>query len=209
MTFVKIVNNKKMRKYILGVFILFCFLSGCSKTKPNKIIHIQPLGDVSNEYILSVKKSIKSFYGYDCKVFPQKKITNDIISKVTKRIEANKVLDKFNSNINLLVLTEKDICHFKDENRPEYGIFGLGGIKKNNNTCIVSTFRLKLGASKQKTLKRLEKVALHEIGHNLGLNHCENNKECMMSAAKGTINQVDKEKVWFCEKCMKMKNNYF
>jgi archaemetzincin len=192
-----------MRKYVLGVLILFCFLSGCSKTKPTKIINIQPLGDVSNEYILTVKKSIKSFYGYDCKVLPQKEITNDIISKVTKRIEANKVLDKFNSNINLLVLTEKDICYFKDKNRPEYGIFGLGGIKKNNNTCIVSTFRLKLGATKQKTLKRLEKVTLHEIGHNLGLYHCENNEKCMMSAARGTIKLVDNVKVWFCEKCMK------
>ena len=86
-----------MRKYVLGVFILFCFLSGCSKTKPNKIIHIQPLGDVSNEYILSVKKSIKSFYGYDCKVLPQKKITNDIISKVTKRIALNTFFPPCNS----------------------------------------------------------------------------------------------------------------
>ncbi len=202
----KIANNIKMRKYVSGVFILLCFLSGCSKTKPIKTIHIQPLGMVSNEYILSVKKSIKSFYGYDCKVLPQKKITNDIISKVTKRIEANKVLDKYNSEINLLVLTEKDICYFKDKNRPEYGIFGLGGIKKNNNTCIVSTFRLKLGATKQKTLKRLEKVTLHEIGHNLGLYHCENNEKCMMSAANGTIKRVDNVKVWFCEKCREQLN---
>ena len=57
--------------------------------------------------------------------------------------------------------------------------------------------------SKQKTLERLEKVALHEIGHNLGLNHCTINKECMMNDANGTIKQVDDEKLWFCEKCMK------
>ena len=190
-----------MKKLLLFISIAFLILAGFSNKKPIEIIYIQPLGKVTPVYIEQIKKSVKSFYGYDCKVLPQKKITKDIISKVTKRIEANKVLAKFNSNINLLLLTEKDICHFKDKNRLEYGIFGLGGIKKNKNTCIVSTFRLKFGATKQKTLKRLEKVALHEIGHNLGLNHCENNKECMMSAAKGTIKQVDREKVWFCKKC--------
>ncbi len=203
---VRIVSNIKMKKCILLVLVLFYFLSGCSKSKTTKVINIQPLGDVSNEYILTVKKSIKSFYGYDCKVLLQKKITNDIISKVTKRIEANRVLDKYNSEIHLLVLTEKDICYFKDKNRPEYGIFGLGGVKKNNNTCIVSTCRLKLGATKQKTLKRLEKVTLHEIGHNLGLYHCENNEKCMMSAARGTIKLVDNVKVWFCEKCREQLN---
>ena len=76
----------------------------------------------------------------------------------------------------------------------------------NFQSCIVSTFKLKRGVSQQKILERLEKVALHEIGHNLGLNHCTNNKECMMSAANGTIQQVDNEKVWFCEKCRKQLN---
>lgn len=195
-----------MRNGLLYVLFLFLSLLGCSFSKPIRIITIQPLGNVSNEYILSVKKSVKSFYGYDCSILPPKWVTKDLLSKVTKRIDASRVLDKYNSSINLLVLTEKDICHFRDKIRPEYGIFGLGGIKKNNNTCIVSIFRLKRGVSKQKTLERLEKVSLHEIGHNLGLNHCTNNKACMMNAANGTISQVDREKVWFCEKCRKQLN---
>jgi archaemetzincin len=60
---------------------------------------------------------------------------------------------------------------------------------------------MRKNVSKQKTLERLEKVALHEIGHNLGLAHCTNNKQCMMSDANKKIQQVDNEKVWFCEKC--------
>ena len=189
-----------MKKLLIIPIALF-ILTGFRFAKPNEVIYIQPLGKVSPEYIEVVKKSVKSFYGYDCVVNKKKEVTTDILSKVTKRVEANKLLSKYKSSQNTMILTEKDICHFKDKLRPDYGIFGLG--LKPGKTCVISTFRLKRGVSKQKTFERLEKVALHEIGHNLGLKHCIYNKECMMNAARGTIKQVDNEKVWFCEKCMK------
>ena len=127
-----------------------------------------------------------------------------MLSRVTKRIDAKKALRNNLSFDNILIITEKDICYNKNKSNPEWGIFGLGS--QPGRTCIVSTFKLKRGASQQKTLERLEKVALHEIGHNLGLDNCANNKQCMMSAAKGTIKQVDNERVWFCEKCREQLN---
>jgi archaemetzincin len=47
----------------------------------------------------------------------------------------------------------------------------------------------------------LVKVALHEIGYNLGMEHCDIDKKRMMNDANGTIKQVDAEKVWLCDKC--------
>ena len=58
----------------------------------------------------------------------------------------------------------------------------------NPNTSFVYNFKTKI-------------VLVLEIGHNLGLSHCTNNKECIMNDADGTIKQVDREKIWFCEKC--------
>jgi archaemetzincin len=186
-----------MNKLLIAA--LFLFLCSFCTTKELVVINIQPLGKVSPEYIAQVKKSVKSFYGYDCKVLPIKQITKSMLSKITKRVDANKALRSNLSFDNLLLLTEKDICYYKDKNRPEYGIFGLG--LNPGRTCIISTFRLKRDVTKQQTLERLEKVALHEIRHNLGLEHCENDKKCMMNDAKGTIKQVDAEKVWLCDKC--------
>ena len=193
-----------MKKLLLFIIITLIGLTSFYFLKPVSKINIQPLGDVSPEYINLVKKSVKSFYGYDCVVRPKKEITKDMLSRVTKRIDAEKALWNNLSFDHILIITEKDICYYKNKSKPEYGIFGLASWP--GKTCIISTFKLKRWVSQQKTLARLEKVALHEIGHNLGLNHCENNKECMMSAAKGTITQVDNEKVWFCEKCREQLN---
>ena len=69
---------------------------------------------------------------------------------------------------------------------------------------MVSTFRLKRKVTEVVFLDRLQKVALHEIGHNLGLEHCTNNPRCLMNDAKGTAKQVDNEKIWFCDQCRKL-----
>ena len=190
-----------MKKLLFIVPVALIVLTSYYYLKPVTKINIQPLGAVSPVYINQIKKSVKSFYGFDCVVKPKKEITKDMLSRVTKRIDAKKALRNNLSFDNILIITEKDICYNKNKSNPEWGIFGLGS--QPGRTCIVSTFKLKRGTSQQKTLERLEKVALHEIGHNLGLDHCANNKQCMMSAAKGTIKQVDNERVWFCEKCWK------
>jgi archaemetzincin len=190
---------KIIMKKLLFIPIILYMLTGFNYLKPNTKIYIQPLGNVSQSYINLVKHSVKTFYGYDCVVRPKKEITKDMLSPIKKRIDANKALRKNHSNDNLLILTEKDICHYKNKENPEWGVFGLG--LRPGKTCIISTFRMHKRVSVKKTLERLEKVVLHEIGHNLGLNHCTNNKVCMMNDANGTIKQVDEEKVWFCNKC--------
>lgn len=188
-----------MKKKSILLVLLF-LVSSFVNTKP-KTIYIQPLGHVNQEYLDYLKTSVKIFYGYDCIIKSKLNLTSDLLAESKTRYEAGKILKKFNSNENVLLITEKDIAHRKSNDFPEWGVFGLGF--RPGNTCVVSTFRLKKNVSKEKLLERLKKVALHEIGHNIGLKHCSNNKGCLMNDAGGTIKQVDREKIWFCSKCAK------
>jgi len=86
-------------------------------------------------------------------------------------------------------------------------IFGLAEIK--GKRALISTYRLDptfYGETFNKDLYylRIIKEALHEIGHVLGLPHCEN-KTCVMSFSN-SIFEVDRKSSFYCENCLKKLN---
>lgn len=68
-------------------------------------------------------------------------------------------------------------------------------------SCVVSTFRLK-HTNQNIHLKRLQKVAVHEFGHNLGLPHCKD-KKCVMTDAVESIKTIDNVQLALCNKCQR------
>ena len=96
-------------------------------------------------------------------------------------------------------LTSKDISHTNSKIK-DFGIFGLGSL--NNKGCISSSFRLKKDVSEAKHLERLQKVILHEIGHNHELQHCTSAYPCFMKAAQGKISTIDNGPMYICKACL-------
>lgn len=81
-----------------------------------------------------------------------------------------------NKGTAVIGLTHLDISTTKAPHQ-DWGVMGLG--YQPGSSCIVSTYRLK-----RKNLSDLYKVALHELGHNTGLPHCEDD-HCYMRDANG------------------------
>jgi len=186
-----------MRKLFIPLFILLSL-----SLNAQKVINIQPLGDVSPDVINVITSSVENFYGYKCVVKPKVDFTKDILTDSKNRYEAGRILRKFNSKQNLLIITEKDIACRKGDVK-EWGIFGLG--YRPGVTCVVSTCRIKRKVSREVFHERIEKICLHEIGHNLGLDHCKSgDTRCMMNDANGTIKEVDGEQIFFCKNCRKI-----
>ena len=104
----------------------------------------------------------------------------------------------------IIGITAKDISSTKDDIY-DWGIIGLA--KSPGKACIISTFRIKT-PNKVLFNERFIKVALHELGHTLGLSHCTFSNTCFMEAAAGTIKSVDRESKYLCSNCKKIISQY-
>lgn len=199
------------------LIILSLLLYGCSNTVRKEMqqrkyqVGIQPIGKVASEQIELIQNALKKEYGFETTVLPvMDPPKRAFINVKSARYRADTLIrilrDQRPDSVGIIFgLTAKDISITKYGadgaiKKPEYkykdfGIFGLGF--KPGTSSVVSVYRL----GKGKTLRsRLKKIALHEIGHNLGLKHCPD-KSCLMTDAVESIRTVDTAKETLCEKC--------
>lgn len=82
--------------------------------------------------------------------------------------------------------------------------FVFGEAEISGRVALISIARLRpefygLGLDNQLLNERALKEAVHELGHVLGLNHCQNN-ECVMYFSN-SINDTDRKSGSYCELC--------
>ena len=204
-------RSKHFQKVLLLLLLSSAFFISCNwlgyknVSKPISIV-IQPLACKDTILILSLKNEIETYYHFNVTILPNKPFPSEAYYKPRKRYKADILISWLKANKPadadyIIGITESDIST-KKESIPDFGIMGLG--YRPGVSCVVSTFRIK---TKNKALfkERLAKIALHEIGHNLGLQHC-NTKTCFMHAAEASIKQIDSEQLDLCMNCKKKIN---
>jgi archaemetzincin len=96
----------------------------------------------------------------------------------------------------IIGVTTRDISTKKDPHE-NWGILGLGSCP--GETCVISTFRAgKNKVSPKDFIRRMLNLALHELGHTYGLEHCPV-ANCIMKDAEGKMNLDDGDV--YCKKC--------
>ncbi len=202
--------------FLLLIFIIIA----CDQKKQTKV-GLQPFDQLSNEVLDSIASAINSKYGFEVYKLPQKGLPEIAFTKVkTPRYRADTLLRFLKRNkpdsINyILGLTQQDISTTKRNpdgtiKKPAYkykdwGVFGLGYV--SGPSSIVSTYRYKK-SNQSLFIERVQKICVHELGHNLGLKHCQSGKPCVMQDAAESIKTIDNVDNILCSSCKRKINHH-
>lgn len=166
-------------------------------------IAVQPLDAVAAARLEVVKQGLEQAFGLQVEVLASRPLPQTAWYAPRGRYRAEKLLDHLGQTTGAIYqivvgVTARDISTTKGEHK-DWGIFGLGEL--DGRVCVVSTFRLGARGAKETQLReRLRKVAVHEAGHVMGLDHCPT-PGCVMRDAESSIATVDGETGKFCDVC--------
>ena len=124
-------------------------------------IQIQGMGHFNYTTLLQTKQIVEETYGQPTKIVQPIVLTSEYYTN--GGIDCDKCLSDFDDNQNKIIITN-DRCYSNISNK------FVGGKGEMFGNIVI------IGKNKSKVLKR---VLIHEIGHNLGLSHCDNTN-CVM-----------------------------
>lgn len=201
---------------ILGLTLLSCERSNWPHGELRApTVALQPFHDFDARLTDSVAAILEKSYGVKTIVLRSATLPKSAFTNVkTSRYRADSLLVYLMANkpdtIDYIIgLTSEDVSTTKrdesgeikspKEKYADWGVLGLG--YRPGPSCVISTFRVG-HKSKDVFMERLKKIAVHELGHNIGLDHCETS-DCVMQDAAETIKTIDRSRLSLCAECKK------
>jgi archaemetzincin len=167
------------------------------------VVAIQPIGEgASGKQIEAIRAALFAFYGFQTTVLSSASLPKAAYYAKRRRYRADTLLDFLLTKIpagahRIIGVTNADISTTKGKIH-DWGVLGLATL--DGKACVISAYRAKRGArGVEHTRTRLAKVAVHEIGHTLGLPHCPS-RGCLLEDARGKVTTTDRE-TDLCARC--------
>ncbi|MSP93417.1 MAG: hypothetical protein EXR79_16760 [Myxococcales bacterium] len=136
---------------------------------------MQPLQPAPDARVLAaVSAGLRAFYSIEVRMLPAVPLPKPAYCRPRQRWRAEILLDWLAQRLpsdgaKTLGLTAADISTSKGAVH-DWGVLGLGSV--DGRSCVLSSFRAQKHATQQVVLERTAKIAVHEVGHTFGLQHC-------------------------------------
>ncbi len=158
-------------------------------------VHLVVIGTFLREWIDPIREALERDLDVEAVIEPAALPLPDFAYYAPRRrYRAERLLEHLNRayqdaprSERVLGLTSRDISTTK-ERFHDWGILGLADL--GGRAAVVSSFRMRRRASGERALFRMTTTAVHEVGHVLGLEHCDEPR-CLMRDAEGTMDTVD------------------
>ncbi len=202
-------------KHRFVIAILFLFAIGCNKddlltinSVKHQIIALQPLDDFDEQHLSALQEILSDYFQKQVIILSSVSVPVSFLNREINQYSADSLIIMLSTLKNDSIIEVIGITHHKlytmkyNDSIEEYyydeGIFGCGF--EPGNACVVSDHKFKTTNEKLYN-RRMKNTILHEVGHNMGLSHC--NAECVMSTRYGYFSVLNSNDGDYCIDCRK------
>jgi len=186
----------------LALALLFC--STAVAAEPERVVALVPLGKVDPALLQVVARAIEEKVAAKVRLEPERPLAKEAWSAARQRWRAEKLIAALEADApdgawKIVGFTSAEISAARGT-VPDARVEGLSDV--GGRTCVVSSWMSERpGGTRQAVQRSVAGLVIHELGHALGLKHCET-KGCVMRDAKAkALESPGESRGQFCEKC--------
>jgi archaemetzincin len=191
-----------MATLALAAGLTLCGLSAAIDDR--ETVALVPLGAVDERILREIGEAIVDELHVRIRIEPQREMPERAWYPPRSRHRAQAILDamaewEIEDAFRVIAVTEKEISA-RSNLVPDWGVGGLGMV--GGRYAVVSTFLVRRASRTDSDLfRRARALALHEVGHTLGMPHC-GVFACLMRDAQGKlIRSLDLSTGRWCGRC--------